>query len=97
MATYVMLLSFTEKGVQSIKESPSRSAAFRKEVQSAGGTVREIYWTLGKYDGIAIFDAPNDETATALILTLEGRGNTKTQTLRAFDEKEFSALLKKVK
>ena len=72
-------------------------AAFRKEVQSAGGTVREIYWTLGKYDGVATFNAPDDESATALILSLEAKGNTKTQTLRAFDEKEFSALLKKVK
>ena len=97
MATYITLISLTEKGVQNIKDSPARSAAFRKTVESAGGKVREIYWTLGHLDGVAIFDAPDDETAAALTLTVGGKGSAKTQTLRAFDEKEFSALLKKVK
>jgi len=97
MATYVMLISFTGDGIKNIKESPSRSAAFRKAVESAGGKVREIFWTMGKYDGVATFDAPDDETAAALTLTLGGKGSAKTQTLRAFDEKEFSAVLKKVK
>jgi uncharacterized protein with GYD domain len=97
VATYVQLINFTEQGVKNIKESPARAAAFRKQVEGAGGKVREIYWTLGKYDGVLIFDAPDDETAAALMLSLAGKGNAKTHTLRAFDEKEFSAVLKKVK
>ncbi len=96
MATYIVLISLTEKGVQNIRKSPSRSAAFGKEVRANGGTVKEIYWTLGGYDGVAIFDAPDDETATALVLALGAKGSVKTQTLRAFDGKEFSEVLKKV-
>jgi uncharacterized protein with GYD domain len=92
-----MLITFTEAGVAKIKDSPSRSAAFRKMVESAGGKVHEIYWTLGQFDGVAIFDAPNEETAAALTLSLAGKGSAKTQTLRAFDAEEFSAVLKKVK
>jgi len=58
--------------------------------------MRESYWTLGAYDVVAIFEAPDDETMTVFSLSVAKLGNVKTQTLRAFSNKEMSAILGKL-
>lgn len=96
MPTYVALIKFTPKGIQHIKKSPERAAHFRKEVQKAGGRVHQVFWAMGTYDGVLVFDAPADEAATAMMLRLAGKGNVKTETLRTFNEREFGAVLKRM-
>ena len=61
-----------------------------------GVKVKDIYWTLGAFDGAVVFDAPDDETATALMLSLAAQGNVQTQTARAFGAKEMDKILSKV-
>jgi len=97
MATYIGLFNFTEQGVHNVKASPERAEAFRAIVKKAGGKVRDTYWTMGHYDGVLIFDAPDDESATRIMLNLAAKGNVKTETLRAFDAKEFAKIVRKVK
>jgi len=97
MATYVALLRFTAQGVKNIKQSPSRAQAFRKAVAAGGGRVRHLFWTMGSHDGVAIFDMPNSEAATALMLSIALKGNVQTETLRAFEEQDFKEILKRVK
>ncbi|MEE8232743.1 MAG: GYD domain-containing protein, partial [Thermoplasmata archaeon] len=41
-------------------------------------------WTSGRYDGIAISEAADDETASAETLALSLQGDVRTETLRAF-------------
>lgn len=96
MATYVVLINFTEKGIQNIKESTERSEAFDRTVRNAGGTVRDIFWTLGSYDGVVVLDMPDDESATALMISIGALGNVRSETLRAFDVEEFSEIVKKL-
>jgi uncharacterized protein with GYD domain len=43
-----------------------------------------MYWTLGRYDQICVFEALNDETAASVLLSADMLGNIRTQTLRAF-------------
>jgi uncharacterized protein with GYD domain len=95
MPTYIALTQFTHQGVQNIHESPHRAAAFRAAAKKAGVKVRELYWTMGAYDGAIVFEAANDEAATGLMLALSSLGNVKTQTLRAFNAAEFSAIVDK--
>lgn len=95
MATYLALLKFTQKGEEEIKFSPERAEDFKKSVKKAGGKVHEIFWLLGNFDGAVIFDAKSEEDAAALMLHLASHGCVHTQTLRAFNPKEFSELLKK--
>ena len=92
MATFVMLASFTEQGVRNVKETAKRADAFKQMAEKVGVTIREVYWTLGPYDG----EAPDDETATALSLSLASLGNVRTQTLRAFSRNEIDAIVKKM-
>lgn len=93
MNTYIALLNFTSQGVQSFRESPLRAAAFKAVVQKSGVKVRETYWTMGDHDGAIIFDAANDEVATAAMLSLGALGNVCTKTLRAFDSAAFKRVI----
>lgn len=96
MKTYVVLIDFTEKGVQGIRESPARAAQFRDAAGKMGARVKDLYWTLGEHDGLLVLEAPDDETVTAVVLQLAGAGNVRTRTLRAFGADEMEGLLGKL-
>ena len=93
MNTYIALLNFTNQGVQNFRESPLRANAFKSICKQTGVKVREQYWTMGDHDGVVIFDAPNDEAATATMLSLGALGNVRTKTLRAFDVAGFKRVI----
>src|SRR5262245_39056965 len=96
MATYVVLIHFTDQGVRGVKDSPKRAAAFKAAAKRAGVIVRAFYWTLGRYDMVSILEAPNAETVTAIGLSVGKLGNVRTETLPAFDKAGMEAILKKV-
>lgn len=96
MATYVTLIKFTEKGVNNIKDTCKRAADFKASARKLGLEVKGQYWCLGAYDGIIVFEAADDETATAAMLSLSSLGNVTTQTLRSFTAAEMGKILGKV-
>jgi uncharacterized protein with GYD domain len=73
MATFISLASFTDQGIRNVKQSTERAQAFREAAQKAGVTVKDIYWTMGSLDLVVISDAPDDETAMALLLGWVGQ------------------------
>jgi uncharacterized protein with GYD domain len=96
MATYITTIRFTPQGLAAIRDTTKRSAAFKAAAKKMGVKLTEIYWTLGPFDGFAVFDAPNDETATAAMLQLSHAGNVHTQTARAFSAAEMDKVLAKL-
>ena len=96
MATYVMLGNFTDQGIRNVKETRKRADAFRDVSERAGVTVKEMFWCLGQYDIVAIVDAPDEETTTALTLSVASLGNIRTQTLRAFSSDDMNRILAKM-
>jgi uncharacterized protein with GYD domain len=96
MATFITLGNFTDQGVKSIKDSVKRSDAVKELAKKFGVTVKEIYWTMGAYDIIGVFEAPNGESMSAMSLAIGMAGNLRGQTLRAFGKEEFSGILKKL-
>ena len=96
MPTYVSLIHFTQQGAQNFQDTPRRAAAFRDAAKKVGVTVRNVYWTLGAFDGLLVLEAPDEQTVTAAMLGLAPLGNVRTQTLRAFDESEIASLLERV-
>jgi uncharacterized protein with GYD domain len=95
MAHYILLATYTEQGLKGIKDTVKRTEAVRDMAKKAGLTMKESYWTLGQYDVVAVFEAPDDESMTAFALSVARLGNVKTQTLRAFSSKEMTAILGK--
>ena len=96
MATFVVLAGFTDQGIRNVKETISRAEAFKEMAKKSGITVKDLYWTLGQYDVIAVCEAPDEETATAFSLSVSSRGNIRSQTLRAFSFDEMKMLLGKI-
>ncbi len=94
--TYISLVQFTDKGIQNAKQTTQRVAAWAAKVQSMGVTIKQMYWTLGQYDQVCIFEAPDDETAASVLLAADMQGNIRTQTMRAFTASEMDKILTKV-
>lgn len=93
MATFISLISLTERGEEDIRHTVDRANAFRETAAKAGASVKDIYWTLGSYDGVLIFEAPDAQTATSLMLSLGSKGNVRTQTLPAFDSDQIKSIV----
>ena len=93
MAKFISTIKFTEQGIQNIHDSPKRGAAFKSAAKKMGVKVTDIYWTLGSFDGVVVFDAPDDERATAAMLHLSSQGNVQTTTARAFDSSEIEKVI----
>jgi uncharacterized protein with GYD domain len=96
MPTYIVLGSFTEQGLRNITDSPKRAAAVSDMAKKAGASLKDTYWTLGQYDFVAIFEAPDDVTMTALGASIGKLRNVRTQTLRAFTGTELKSILGKM-
>ncbi|MBO0697608.1 MAG: GYD domain-containing protein [Zavarzinella sp.] len=96
MSTYILLGNFTDQGIRNVKDTTKRAEAVRALAKKAKVTVKEMYWTLGRFDVIAILDAPDEATVAALGLSIGAAGNVRMQTLRAFTETEIGPILGKV-
>ena len=58
--------------------------------------MKQIYWTQGPYDLIAIIEAPDDESIAAAMLGVAAHGSSRTTTLRAFDRDAYERILAKL-
>jgi uncharacterized protein with GYD domain len=96
MATFVTTIKFTQKGLEAISESTKRAAAFKAAAKKMGVKVTATYWTTGYFDGVIIFEAPDDETASAATLHLSGQGFVHTTTARAFQAGEMDNVVAKL-
>ena len=89
MATFITTLHFTEQGVKAVRDACDRAATFKAAAEPLGVKVTGIYWTLGAFEGVLVWEAPDEETATAALLHLGSLGNVRTQTARAFGPAEM--------
>jgi uncharacterized protein with GYD domain len=96
MAKFIVLANFSDQGIKNVKQTIERADAFKQMATKVGATITDIYWTLGSRDIVAICEAPDDETATALALSVASRGNVRSETLRAFSFDEMKTLLGKM-
>jgi uncharacterized protein with GYD domain len=96
MVTYIGLLSFTDKGIQGVKQTTQRAAAAKEIGQRMGVNMREIWWTLGQHDIVCLLEAADEASITAFNLAVAGQGNVRSQTLRAFNAAEMDKVLAKL-
>jgi len=94
MPNYVVLYRFTEQGRKNIKESVERAAEVRKQNEARGFKVLGHYWTQGRYDLVAIVDAPSEEAMVAGLFGIAEAGNVSSETLRAYTAEEMQQILK---
>lgn len=93
MFTYITLYRYTTQGIRTIKDSPKRAEQARQAMEKAGGKLKALYLTAGRYDLIAISEWPSEEAAMTFLLAHASAGNVTTETLRAFDEAAFKKIV----
>lgn len=93
MATYITLLSYTQKGIENIKEGPVRLDNAKKLFKSMGAELKEYFLVTGRYDAVVISEAPDDETVAKLALSIAAAGAIRTETLRAYPEEDYRKII----
>jgi uncharacterized protein with GYD domain len=96
MPTFVSLINWTDQGVSRVKDTVARSEDAKRAASAMGGSIRDIFWTVGPYDLVTIADFPDDATATAFLLALSSGGNVRTTTLRAYCADEMGQIIAKL-
>lgn len=96
MFTYISLLNFTDKGIQSIKDTTKRAAAAKEAGKKLGVNMREIYWTMGNHDVVCVLEADSEAALTAFNLAIAQQGNVRSQSLRAYTASEMETALAKL-
>jgi len=96
MPGYVTLHKYTQQGLGNIKESPDRLKRARAAGEKMGIKCVGAWVTLGEYDLVIVWDAPDDQTIAAFVLAQTRLGNVTSQTLRALSEDEFAQVVAKL-
>ncbi len=93
MPAYVSLINWTDQGIKNFRDSTKRAEAFIRLVEASGGKVRELLWTVGKYDIVSVVEFPDEESSVAALLQQGSAGNIRTNTMRAFSAAEIEAIV----
>jgi uncharacterized protein with GYD domain len=96
MPTYVTLMNWTDQGIRTANESVQRRDQADALAEKHGARIEQVYWTVGPYDLVTIIEAPDDESATSMLLELGSAGNLRSTTLRAFDREEMSGIIQRL-
>ena len=93
MSMYMLLCNFTDQGIRTIKEVPSRRAAAREKAKKLGVEITAGYLALGTYDLILHLEAPGEEAVAKFVLSLASAGNVRTTTIKIYSEAEYDKII----
>jgi len=93
---YISLMRWTSQGLAGLPGWRERVEEGERTIQEAGGTLVGVYVTLGRYDVVEIFEAPDDDIAVEILMKLQRYGAEHTETLRAFTREEAETIVKRL-
>src|ERR1700727_1075607 len=97
MPTYVMLANWTDQGVRTVEDGPKRVDVARKSLEDMGGRFLSVYMTMGQYDLVITYDAPDDAVAARLSLMLGKLGNVRTISMKSFPEEAYRQIVNTIR
>jgi uncharacterized protein with GYD domain len=89
-------MNWTEQGIKNVKDTITRAKSFEDALQKAGGKSLGIYYTMGRYDLVAIIEASNDDAIASILYSLGRLGNVRTETLNAFSLDQAANIIEKL-
>jgi uncharacterized protein with GYD domain len=92
MPVFVVLGNWTDQGIRKVTEVPARDKAVHEMVNKAGGKM-QVFYTIGKYDFVAIIEVPKDDDIMAILLCIGSMGNVRTSTMKAWTEAEAAKII----
>lgn len=91
---YITLMKFTSAGVGGLPAWRDRVEEAERAIEQRGGRLLDAYVTLGRYDVVEVFEAPDDETAYQVLIEVAKHGQVTTETLRAFTREEAEKIVR---
>jgi uncharacterized protein with GYD domain len=96
MQTYVILWTFTDQGMKNIKTLPERVQDNISLAEQGGFKVISSYLTQGQYDFVTIVEAPDEQSLMAALFSIASGGNSRSETLRAFQMTEVQQIVQRL-
>src|ERR687887_406806 len=96
MPRYIVLLNWTGQGIKNVKDTIKRAKSFEGAIEKAGGKSLGMYYTMGRYDLVAVVEAPTDEAIASVLYSTGSLGNVRTETLKAFSMAETANIIEKL-
>jgi uncharacterized protein with GYD domain len=93
---YISLMKWTSQGIGGLPAWRDRIEEAERHIGERGGRLIDTYVTLGRYDLVEVFEAPDDETAYQILLAVAKHGSVHTETLRGFTREEAESIVKSV-
>jgi uncharacterized protein with GYD domain len=94
MPVYITLMKWTSQGLGGIPAWRDRVEEAERAIQQRGGKLIDAYVTLGRFDVVEIFEAPDDETAYQILIEVARHGQVTTETLRGFTREEAENIVR---
>jgi uncharacterized protein with GYD domain len=93
---YISLMRWTTQGLAGLPGWRERVEEGERTIEEAGGKLVGVYVTLGRYDVVEIFEAPDDGIAVEILMKLQRYGAEHTETLRGFTREEAEEIVKRL-
>jgi uncharacterized protein with GYD domain len=98
MPTFMTQFSYTREAWAALAKKPEdRSVPLRALVEKMGGRLLTFHYAFGEYDGVTIYEAPDGQTASAIVLAVAQAGHlSATKTTQLFTVDEAMGTMRKV-
>ena len=93
MPTFVAMLSWTDQGIRSVKDTPKRVQAAKDAAKKLGIEIKQIFLTTGEFDILSILEAADGDKVAKFAMMTGAQGNVRTRTVRAWPESEMIKLI----
>jgi uncharacterized protein with GYD domain len=97
MPLYMFQGTYTPEAWASMTKNPQdRSVGVTELVEKLGGKLINLYYCFGEYDVVAIFEAPDDTTASAMVMAAISPGHAKaSKTTKLLTVQEATEAMRK--
>ena len=97
MPKFLIEASYTPEGAKGVQSAggTSRREAVAQVVDSVGGSLESFHFAFGDRDAYVIVDLPDNESATAVALTVNAAGGATVKTVVLLTPDEVDAAAKR--
>ena len=87
MSKFLLAATYTQKGTSVLlaEGGSKRLDALTAAIESVGGTLEAFHYAFGEIDLYMVVELPDDTTATALSMRMNGAGILKVQVTKLID------------
>jgi len=96
MVLYVMLGNLKSEAFATLDGIEDRDKKLVTLMESLGGKIVGLYYMMGRYDFVLIFDMPDKENLVKFLAILAKRGSVRTETLEVIPADMFYKISKEI-